>query len=159
MSNDTNCSACGAEEGQLHRFGCDMERCPFCGHPLFYYGDHDPTASPSLPIGLRGGCGCCYHELGTNMVADPTEKEVIQWRAMLDQRGRIPYLRIPHDFCTFCGKPWGIQDKVPDEEWQKFVVPALQDATICRPCYDRLVRLFPDGWRKARPYSEVDKSK
>jgi len=28
------CHDCGVKEGQLHLPGCDMERCPFCGHQL-----------------------------------------------------------------------------------------------------------------------------
>lgn len=26
-----NCGACGAAPGQMHRPGCDVERCPLCG--------------------------------------------------------------------------------------------------------------------------------
>jgi hypothetical protein len=29
-----NCPACNAKPGQLHRLGCDVERCPQCGHQL-----------------------------------------------------------------------------------------------------------------------------
>lgn len=36
---------------------------------------------------------------------------------------------------------------VPDEEWQHFVIPQLQDKWLCRPCYDELKELFPNGWR------------
>jgi hypothetical protein len=28
----TRCDDCGAMPGNVHHHGCDMERCPFCGH-------------------------------------------------------------------------------------------------------------------------------
>jgi hypothetical protein len=28
------CGDCGVREGEIHHFGCDMERCPFCGCQL-----------------------------------------------------------------------------------------------------------------------------
>lgn len=28
------CHDCGAKAGQFHHWGCDMERCPKCGHQL-----------------------------------------------------------------------------------------------------------------------------
>jgi hypothetical protein len=28
------CPDCGAAEGEYHRYGCDVERCPFCGLQL-----------------------------------------------------------------------------------------------------------------------------
>jgi hypothetical protein len=28
------CHDCGVKEGHVHLPGCDMERCPFCGHQL-----------------------------------------------------------------------------------------------------------------------------
>jgi hypothetical protein len=37
VNNDTEravCHDCGVQEGELHILGCDMERCPFCGHQL-----------------------------------------------------------------------------------------------------------------------------
>ena len=39
------CHDCRITEGELHKFGCDMETCPFCGGQLIC-------------------CTCCYKELG-----------------------------------------------------------------------------------------------
>ncbi len=46
-SKDTNqtCHDCGCKEGEIHKFGCDMERCPFCHGQLL-------------------SCDCRYTELG-----------------------------------------------------------------------------------------------
>lgn len=30
------CSDCGALYGHVHHYGCDAERCPFCGHQLIF---------------------------------------------------------------------------------------------------------------------------
>jgi len=33
-----NCDDCGAKEGELHKMGCGMERCPICGRQLIGCG-------------------------------------------------------------------------------------------------------------------------
>ncbi len=90
------CHDCGARKGHLHGFGCDHERCPFCG-------------------GQLEGCSCIYrkfywdtfreqiwvNELG-RFVGHPTSglsKEVYEngaperikrkWRKILDKKGRV----------------------------------------------------------------------
>jgi hypothetical protein len=34
-SNGPNCPDCGVCPGEVHRRGCDIEQCPFCGGQLF----------------------------------------------------------------------------------------------------------------------------
>ena len=50
-------------------------------------------------------------------------------------------------YCAVCLKLSPKWFLVPNEEWKKYVIPPLQDKVICRPCYDVLKELFPNGWR------------
>ena len=59
---------------------------------------------------------------------------------------RIPYLLVPV-ICRLCGQQWPEFFKVPNEEWEKYVVPVLQDKVLCQECYDELKKLFPNGWK------------
>jgi hypothetical protein len=57
---------------------------------------------------------------------------------------RIPYILIPVK-CALCGEQWCESFKVPDEEWNKYVIPPLQGETLCRECYEELKKMFPNG--------------
>lgn len=111
------CHDCGANEGELHQFGCDMERCPFCGGQLI-------------------SCECCERFSREKFI------KVLKTRG----KNRIPWVQIP-TFCGLCGLGWPQMFNVPDEEWDKFVIPELQGEGLCRPCYDKMKTLFPNGWR------------
>lgn len=129
------CCDCGAQEGHLHDFGCDMERCPFCGWQLI-------------------SCDCCYRELklfdkngqlpaelylhGLN--DDQTKK----WEEMLTIKGRYPYIRYPV-LCAYCGKLWPDFFMVSPSEWKHFIQPDMRNQVLCRSCYDRIVKLTNDG--------------
>lgn len=125
------CHDCGVEEGQLHVYGCDMERCPFCGRQLI-------------------GCGCCYDKLGLksyyygskysglskevyeNGLDEEQEK---QWLEILTEKGRIPWIQYPN-VCQRCGKLWPDLFQVPTEEWNHYVEPDMRNTVLCRSCYD-----------------------
>jgi len=62
---------------------------------------------------------------------------------------RIPWVQIPF-LCGLCGERFPALFSVPDEDWEMFVVPELQKEVLCKTCYDRLVKLFPYGWKIGR---------
>jgi len=100
------CHDCGVKEGELHKDGCDMERCPKCGRQLIT-------------------CDCSD--------------------ADLEGLPRIPYILVPN-LCALCGIQWPDLFTVPDEEWQKYIIPPLQDKVLCLACYEDQKKLFPNGW-------------
>ena len=104
----TKCHDCGVEEGQLHKYGCDMERCPKCRGQLI-------------------SCNC----LDSDIAGLP----------------RIPWVEVPV-LCALCGAVFPDLFLVPDNEWRRYVPPNIQQEVLCRPCYDRLRKLFPAGWIK-----------
>jgi hypothetical protein len=78
MSEKNKCHDCGAEEGQFHEPGCDMDECPFCHGQLL-------------------SCGCCYEKLGLNPNQEPvysqglTPEQEDAWDKILKEKGLIPY--------------------------------------------------------------------
>ena len=133
------CHDCGVEEGRTHEYGCDMERCPFCGHQLI-------------------SCPCSYLELGyaydwnaptCGLPAKVYEEglskaEEAKWRVKLEATGRIPYIRWPN-LCARCGGKWPGMFHVSDEEWARYVEPGERDKMLCRPCWDEIVALTDAG--------------
>ena len=131
------CHDCGAKEGEIHEYGCDMETCPFCGDQLL-------------------SCGCCYKLLKIDVSEGTwtynhglTEEQGERFIALLEKRSRIPYLQIPY-LCELCGELYPDMFNALNEEWDKFVIPPLRDKVLCVACYDEQKKLFPNGWRKAK---------
>ena len=143
----SRCHDCGALEGQIHQLGCDMERCPFCGHQLIT-------------------CGCIYEKLGyegydQTMLPDGkgswepkveffglpeevyengvSEEEHEEWEKILEKKGRVPYIVYPN-MCAKCGQLWPKMFNVPDEEWDKYVQINTRHEMLCRPCFDMVKR-------------------
>ena len=127
------CHDCGAKEGELHNWGCDMEVCPFCGGQLI-------------------SCGCEYHLLGYDYQESPNghptcglpqdvyenglSKE--QWDTyigLLLEKRRIPWIQYPN-LCVKCGKLWPDMFMVPNEEWARYVEPGKRDEMLCRDCWN-----------------------
>ena len=66
------CPACHALAGEYHELGCPVELCPWCGGQLIH-------------------CDCRYEQLGLDAIS--SEEELLQFEAILEERGRIPYSR------------------------------------------------------------------
>lgn len=115
-----------------------MERCPFCFNQLIK-------------------CDCPYEKFGLDPNKEPTcskglnEKQTKRWEKILNKKKRIPYVRIS-DFCILCGVEILEFFRVSDREWEKFVIPLLQKEVLCQDCYDRMKKLFPKGWKMAKPH-------
>jgi hypothetical protein len=114
-----------------------MEICPFCGRQLI-------------------SCGCCYEKLNVDVSEGTwayehglTDKQQVEWELMLEEKGLIPYVA-PVVMCALCGKLYPDLFMVPDEEWEKYIIPPLQGEVICLKCYHKQVKIFPKGWRNAR---------
>jgi len=132
-----DCHDCGVKEGELHKLGCDMETCPFCGQQLI-------------------SCDCCYKKLDIDVSEGTwayshglTKIQEALWLEILDYKGRIPYLLIPYK-CGLCGEQWSKMFTVSDKDWSKYVIPQLQHELLCYECYNELKHLFPNGWRYAK---------
>ncbi len=127
----SKCHDCGVEEGQLHEFGCDMERCPFCGGQLI-------------------SCDCCYHylhlfdwdkwydtcHLHPNIYKNGlTEELQKEWMNILNKKGRISWIDYPN-ICSKCGEVNPEFFKVDEEEWNKYIQQDMRNTVICKSCYD-----------------------
>ena len=64
------CPVCHAASGECHELGCVVEICPWCGGQLVH-------------------CGCRHEQLGVDSI--DTEAQILQFEAILEERGRIPY--------------------------------------------------------------------
>ncbi|GAB4341968.1 MAG: hypothetical protein Kow0089_16730 [Desulfobulbaceae bacterium] len=64
------CPACHAGTGELHELGCPVELCPWCGGQLIH-------------------CSCRFEKLGVESMS--SERDIIRFEEILNERGRIPY--------------------------------------------------------------------
>jgi hypothetical protein len=131
------CGDCGVAEGQVHDFGCDTERCPFCTGQLL-------------------SCHCVYEKLGLFDASLPAETEHLpqeiyengiskaqqqEWLRILDTHGRVPFIMYPH-VCARCGVLWPDLFRVDDAEWQKYVRQDMRREILCRPCFEDIKSLI-----------------
>jgi len=67
---DDRCRICSAAEGELHRLGCPVEICPWCG-------------------GQLTSCNCRFNKLHSDKLSN--QKELKEFQERLEKRGRIPF--------------------------------------------------------------------
>ena len=68
-----------------------------------------------------------------------------KWKILCTAEGRHPQIEVPN-MCACCGSLWPEMFNVPDEEWQRYVVPHFQRRMLCLDCYNRQKSIFPEGW-------------
>jgi len=127
----TKCHDCMAIEGELHEYGCDMESCPFCGQQLIACGCKYELLN--LYDTVKYNEATCFLPPDTYRGGLDKDEEAV-WRKSLESRGRIPWIQYPN-FCAKCGLLWPDIFMVPNEEWEKYVEPAMQGKILCQPCY------------------------
>lgn len=103
------------ETESAHARGCARDGCPECS-ALVLSGK-----TSGLPVRVY------YHGL-------PAAEEA-EWDAILDKKGRVPWISYPN-MCRRCGACWPGMFRVPDEEWERYVEPAMRARMLCEPCWD-----------------------
>lgn len=140
------CGDCGTIEGDVHEYGCDMERCPFCGEQLI-------------------ACDCCYtalmlidksqHDESTCYLPPEiyrdglTEDQRYAWFVLLETKGRIPWISYPNTCCR-CGKLWPDMFKVSNPEWNRYIEPHMRREMLCQECYDWIKQRVDDAESKRK---------
>jgi hypothetical protein len=122
MIRRARCRECGCLEGELHAiFPCFQEKCPFCGHQLVT-------------------CDCAFEKrLGQGR----------RWEQLLEKKGRVPFIVYPN-VCARCGKLWPPMFMVPDEEWERYVEPAMRREIMCRECFTWIKKMIDGAARPPR---------
>jgi hypothetical protein len=130
------CHDCGVSEGQLHKPGCDMEQCPFCGGQLI-------------------SCDCCYEIMGIDCSPGSkayknglTKTQSKIWNLLLTRKGLVPFIVFPN-LCARCGQLWPDTFLVLDAEWKKYVPILERGRMLCRSCFD-LIKELIDGAQKGK---------
>jgi len=150
ITKEAICHDCGAKEGAIHEYGCDMERCPFCGNQLLSCNCKYKFLGYDLDLKKQ------YHGLPESVWMNGlSDEEYDKWVAILETKGRVPYIRYPV-LCAYCGVLWPDFFMVPDQEWSFYVAPKMQGSVLCRKCYDYIKDKIDFNYRKYEPVGDEE---
>jgi hypothetical protein len=122
---------CGASEGQLHKFHCRWEYCPFCESQFV---DDCECAYEHLGLKRRD------HPPGNSFLSDEVYNEGLspeleaRWQELCTARGRIPFLYQPL-LCARCGCIDPTFFMVQDAAWEYYAGPTFRGDILCEPCF------------------------
>jgi len=118
-SAQTSCPECGCSEGELHKWGCGLECCPFCK-----------------------GRMCSAHDCPDEHFNYYNEDDDSRWGIACEKKGRFPHIHIPL-YCARCGQEW--PEFFNDPEWDKVIAPANRELILCLDCYALIKNKFRPG--------------
>jgi hypothetical protein len=144
------CHDCDAMEGEFHEFGCDMERCPFCGRQLISCGCRTKHFYPES-IDLRDWI-CMDKNTRPPFSGLPesvyrsglTQSQDDEYDKLLEKKGRIPWIQYPN-LCCYCGALWPKMFRVTDREWEKYVEPFMRSEMLCIGCWEWIKAAVDDA--------------
>jgi hypothetical protein len=172
------CGDCAVEEGKLHKLGCDMERCPFCGHQLISCGcdlkhfypeytslhEAPPTPDSMLTAKERAHAKRCRVDDCPQCTAIRASGKThgLPVRVYFDglpedkqaewERKLEARGRIPWicypNTCRRCGVLWPKMFRVSDEEWEHYVEPAMRGYMLCEECYTWIKQQIDEARRE-----------
>jgi hypothetical protein len=140
LGSPQRCERCDVAEGELHKYGCHWEECPFCGAQL------------TMP------CGCVYTQLGYDydtskpdmglprkvLERDLSKAEEKRWKAILDKKGRRPFIYWPF-FCGRCGEKFPRFFLVPHWIWWAVIGKENEKVHMCSDCFNNIVNFIDAG--------------
>jgi hypothetical protein len=135
-TEEHRCHDCGVKEGGIHKLGCDMERCPFCGGQLI------SCDCPYKVLGLDFDISKPFCGLPQAIYEKGLTKEMNQKLLEgLDKKGRVPYILYP-SICGRCGKVNPEFFMVPAWVWWKYIQKGSRKLILCEGCWSTIVNLI-----------------
>lgn len=67
-------------------------------------------------------------------------------KVMNSKTARVPYVQ-NSVMCGKCGYLFPQFFSIPDEDWKKYVPTNFQEKVLCKSCFTKMRKLFPNGWK------------